>query len=154
MLSSVRRWIGPSSQGQASGPDSVPSTLPGDDTGTRRARPEVLRVILRVVLRDVQLRAGLNTEWLDLEVLEAPRIEPDTPALHARLVLKFWAPRVLASAAQLERLFMERLREIDPEVPRWFHGLSWRLEIQPEQQLAALPSPWAWTAPAEAPTRH
>jgi hypothetical protein len=151
LISNVRRWIANSHADEdfaaaAGASSSLPFADSGDDTATRHARPQVLRVILRVVLRDVQLRAALGSEWLDLEVLDVPGPLPGTRRLHARLVLKVWAPRVMASAAQLERMFLDRLCEIDPDTTRWFGGISWRLELPAGQPLEALPGPYEWTS--------
>ncbi|HVZ43993.1 MAG TPA: hypothetical protein VHA82_09295 [Ramlibacter sp.] len=154
LLSNVRRWIGPSQPGAevaAAGgaPASIPFADSLDDSAIRNVRPQVLRVILGVVLRDVQLRAALSTDWLELEVLDCEGPLPGTRGLHARLVLKVWAPRVLASAAQLERLFIDRLCEMDPDALRWFRGLSWRLELPAGQALDALPGPYEWSSAAQ-----
>jgi hypothetical protein len=144
VFSNVRRWIGPSASsadeaGAGAGPESVTFPATGEEGATRFARPEVLCVILRMVLRDVRLRAGMDKDWLGLEVMDA------APGLQARLVLKFWAPNVPACAAQLERLFIERLCEVDAEALRWFRGLSWRLEPQ-APSLARLPESWPGAA--------
>jgi len=135
LFSNVRRWIGPSAPGAlvaaaaAGASSSTPFADAGDDSVMRKVRPGVLRVILGVVLRDVQLRAALTAQCLDLEIVECDGPVPGTRGLRVRLVLKVWAPRVVASAPQLERLFLDRLFELDPEARRWFAGLSWRFDF-------------------------
>lgn len=161
VFANVRRWMGPSASGAdeqdgQSVPDSSTFLPPADVAGAiRHVRPEVLRVILRMVLRDVRLRAGMDKRWIDLEVIDVAATAPDAArCLQARLVLKFWVPGLPACAEQLDRLFMERLLEIDPEPARWFRGLSWRLAPERGQHLTQLPSAWNLGVPGAGQARH
>lgn len=154
LLLNLRRWIEPARAGAgarvaaaAGAPESEPWQDSGTDTTNGRVPREVLSLTLRMVLRDVQLRAALSPAWVGIEVLDCDGPVPGSRALHARLVLKVWAPRVLASAAQIERLFVKRLRELDPDALRWFGGMSWRLDLPAGQVLDPLPSPYEWMVP-------
>lgn len=156
VFTNVRRWIGPAvadagavATATAADSSSFPDSV--GDLSARQTRPEVLRVVLRMVLRDVRLRAAMDRRWLELEVVDATSLTDGVRTLQGRLVLRFWAPGLPACAEHLERLFMERLCELDPESHRWFRLLSWRPEPQPGQFLTRLPSSWPGALPGLQP---
>lgn len=140
-LFNVLRWAPPSKPGAPETPEAA--ALSPEQEPRAEVRPEALRVVLGVVLREMQLRAGLNANWLELEIVDTS-CRPGAPSLHARLILKCWAPRVLANAAQLERIFTDRLFELDASAHRWFSGMSWGLDLPEGQLLQALPAPSEW----------
>jgi hypothetical protein len=103
--------------------------------------------LLRTVLRDVQVRVGLPPGWLDIETIDTT-IAGKPGGVHARFVLKCWAPRVMAHSAALERLFMQRLAWLDPTCDEWLTGVSWRLRLPDHLPLLPLPSGAEWLGEA------
>jgi len=105
--------------------------------------------LLRVVLRDTLHRHGIPPDWIGAETLTVTSRTGER-AVHWRLLVKHWDPRLLEHGVALQQALIKRVLTFDPVASNWLSGISWQFTLDDESVCPQMPHPGSWTAQPQA----
>jgi hypothetical protein len=123
----------------------LPNSPPSDSRGSAPSATSNRREMLRVVLHSTLKRHGIPASWVGGEMVVSTSRGRE-PAIHLRLLIRHWDPRLLDHAVALQNSMIVKLLTLDTLASNWLAGVSWQFALADESVCPAMPPPEFWTA--------
>ncbi len=107
------------------------------------------RQLVHVLLRDSLRRHGINTNWIDCQILVVSSRSRGA-GMYVRLVVRHWDERLMRYLLAFQKGMQADLLRFEPKAAEWLHGISWQLEPENECPYQTMPDKSFWQSASSA----